>query len=290
MPKPTIFISYSRSQNADLARYLYDKLVSWDVDVFLDVESLGGAVHYPAEIEKQIINRDYFLLLLTAETLNSTYVVEEVQIALRHRKPIIPFVSHGFDFYRNIPPNISELKTFNAIFYDFKDPDSAFKRLRKTLGIKRHGWIIALIAVGIMGLFALATTLVASVFNNDGINNTIATDAPSLPTVTMTLNPTVAPTDTIPTPQLTESPVSIRTGYPCEGQIVSSDSDTLFIVYNRPVSRLQPIASVMPETQVVILDEAVEAGRRWYQIEYGEADRTGWVWDRYVVIAQNCSR
>jgi hypothetical protein len=106
----------------------------------------------------------------------------------------------------------------------------------------------------------------------------------------MTLNPTVAPTDTIPTPQLTESPVSIRTGYPCEGQIVSSDSDTLFIVYNRPVSRLQPIASVMPETQVVILDEAVEAGRRWYQIEYGEADRTGWVWDRYVVIAQNCSR
>ncbi len=127
------------------------------------------------------------------------------------------------------------------------------------------------------------------------------TDAPA---ATFTAIPTIIPAAThIPTTEptqmetptvartLTSIPVSLTPGmgtYPCYGTISSDSSGPLFVIYIRPISSLSPIASIMPGTQVVILDDTLESGRKWYQIQYDNNQKAGWLWDNYVLLSDVC--
>jgi len=132
--KPTLFLSYRRDSSADLARYLHDRLTALGVDVFFDVESINGG-RFAAIIEKEIITREHFLVILTSQTLASEWVGREIETALKHRLNIIPLITQGFDFTQPLPPEIKDLANYSGIPYDFQDPNRAIDRILKAIGV-----------------------------------------------------------------------------------------------------------------------------------------------------------
>ena len=118
MTQPTVFISYRREGGADLARYLHDKLTDMGMDAFIDVDDLSIG-KFASDIEKQIVQRSFFVAVLTPTTLESEWVRKEIQTALTHNRFIIPFVTREFKFYEHVPDDVAQLREFNAIEYDF---------------------------------------------------------------------------------------------------------------------------------------------------------------------------
>ena len=116
--KTSVFLSYRRGVSADLARWLRDNLHQLGVDVFFDVESINAG-RFANIIEREIQRRDYFVVLLTPETLESEWVRKEIQIALAARKNIVPITTQGFAF-GNLPPEIAELAQYSGIPYQYE--------------------------------------------------------------------------------------------------------------------------------------------------------------------------
>lgn len=132
--KPTVFISYRRSNAKELARYLHDKLVDLGADVFLDVEALNAG-RFSTIIQREIINRDHFIILLKPETLDSEWVRRELLLALEHRRNIIPITSDGFSFEQHIPTEVEELKQYSGIPYYDHFAEETVNRVAKAIGI-----------------------------------------------------------------------------------------------------------------------------------------------------------
>jgi hypothetical protein len=238
--KPTLFLSYRRESNADLARFIYEHLSQKGVDVYFDVESINGG-RFDSAIEREIITRDAFLVILAPDTFKSVWVEKEVRKALDHQKNIIPLITKGFSFGENLPASISDLAHYGGIDYDFKAHEKAFERIEKALNLPKSGRltigiILAVVAVVIILAFLIsqytivnnpietATRTVLGDPTSIGVvpSATIqpATSATLLPptntvestnTNTVSPNPTDPPTatptpTTTPTPTLTPSP------------------------------------------------------------------------------------
>ncbi|MCB9453214.1 MAG: TIR domain-containing protein [Anaerolineaceae bacterium] len=134
--KPMIFISYRRQPSDDLARFLYDRLQSAGADVFFDREAINGG-RFAAIIEREIINRDYFLVILAPNTLESEWVRREIATALRHsdKVKLIP-VTAGFNLgSAALPEEIAELAEYDAIQYEREYADASIERIRKAIGL-----------------------------------------------------------------------------------------------------------------------------------------------------------
>lgn len=130
--RPSVFMSYRRDPSADLARYIYERLDAMGADVFFDVEDINGG-HFDATIEREIIARQHLLVILAPRTLESEWVRRELETAFKHGKNIIPVETGGFSFEQHVPPELAELKRYGGIPYDFKSPETTFKRLAKAL-------------------------------------------------------------------------------------------------------------------------------------------------------------
>jgi hypothetical protein len=134
--KPTAFLSYRRQPSDDLARFIYDKLQTLGADVFFDREAINGG-RFAAIIEREIINRDCFLVILTPNTLESEWVRREIATALRHEDKvrIIP-VTVGFDLGRAIlPEEVEGLAEYDAIQYEREYADESVVRIAKAIGL-----------------------------------------------------------------------------------------------------------------------------------------------------------
>ncbi len=134
--EPTVFLSYRRLPSDDLARFIYDKLKARNVDVFFDREAINGG-RFAAIIEREIINRDYFLVILAPDTLESEWVQREIATALRHadKVKIIP-VTVGFSLGRvDLPEEIAELAEYDAVLYEREYADASIERIAKAVGL-----------------------------------------------------------------------------------------------------------------------------------------------------------
>lgn len=261
MPKPTVFISYQRKTGKNLARTFYDRLCEWRIDTFFDVKNLGSG-EFSLELEKQIINRDLFLLILTPETLQSEWVRKEVEIALRHRKQIIPIVEAGFDFYAHIPAEVQGLQQYNAIEYDYRHPEIAEAKLRRALGIGA-GWRAPLIAGSFIVIAVIAALLMVNTFASGDTAST--------------------------TPEViaaTAIPITSTGGFPCEGTIVFTTGALLNVVRALPSTTAPSRPPVQQGAIVTVTASQVELGDLWYRIEY-EQD-AGWISERYIYLAGDC--
>lgn len=116
------FISYRRAPAAFIARAMYQDLRAHHFDAFLDVQSIDSGA-FTSIIEQQIRNRDYFIIILTPDTLNRCQQVDdlvrrEIQIAFDSQRTIIPFVMETFDWEdikRYLPPELQELAQMNSV-------------------------------------------------------------------------------------------------------------------------------------------------------------------------------
>lgn len=180
--KPKVFLSYRRSQSAILARSLYNRLMAHGAEVFLDVEDINGG-RFANIIEKEIIERENFLVLLAPDTLTSEWVRKEIALALKYEKFIIPVTTDGFNFAQlQDYPEIAALAHESGIPYDFQYDSVAFARIVKALNLANHQRKRGL-TVGIIGV-ALLSVLVLLFFSFMAQTNSANARATRSPTFT----------------------------------------------------------------------------------------------------------
>jgi hypothetical protein len=138
----SIFISYQRSTSWLTARSLHDQLTALKADVFLDVHDLNEG-RFAYVIEKEIAQRDHFVVILTPTTLYSEWVCREVDLAMQYEKNIIPVLVDEFRFDK-LPPDLPEasqaiaarLSEFNAVRLNLEYFDAAFAKLTGFLRLR----------------------------------------------------------------------------------------------------------------------------------------------------------
>jgi len=148
-PNKGVFISYRRKSGAVLARLVEEVLVKKKYDVFLDVDNKSGG-HYPDKIKREIEGRTHFLLLWTEGALQGPRLARhddpvrmEIKLAIEFKRNIIGMC--GIDRDGNLvdwpsrtdlPPDIEELSTLNALSYSHEHWHSTRAKLLERLKVK----------------------------------------------------------------------------------------------------------------------------------------------------------
>lgn len=117
--KCRIFISYQRDSSSGWAVLFARELArKHDVVAFVDTERLDGAVRFPARLKSAIEDSDVFVCLLSATTLKSAWVQEEIRLAWENHKPMVPVFQESFslpDQSESLTPQAEALISFNGV-------------------------------------------------------------------------------------------------------------------------------------------------------------------------------
>jgi hypothetical protein len=96
-PMPTsIFISYSRKQSSAFSLLVLARLQMVGLDPFLDLKDLAPGEQWHARLESEVNAREHFICLVAPGTLESPYVRQEIEWAMKHKKRTIPIWHNGF--------------------------------------------------------------------------------------------------------------------------------------------------------------------------------------------------
>ena len=117
--KCRVFISYQRDSSSGWAVLFARELArKHDVIAFVDTERLDGAVRFPARLKSAIEDSDVFVCLLSATTLKSAWVQEEIRLACENHKPMVPVFQESFslpDQSESLSPQAEALISFNGV-------------------------------------------------------------------------------------------------------------------------------------------------------------------------------
>lgn len=110
---PKVFISYSR-KDMDFARKLADDLEKAGFDVWWDISDLKGGDDWVRTIPSAIEASQYFIILLSPDSVASQWVEREYLHALNLRLKVIPLL---------IRPCSVPFALANINYIDFTGPD-----------------------------------------------------------------------------------------------------------------------------------------------------------------------
>jgi serine/threonine protein kinase len=116
--KPHAFFSYRRGEASGWATHFADKLQHNSIDVYLDVKRRDNATQFPSWIEDMIKRCDVFVCFLEKSTLDSSWVRQEVQLAYKNNKPMIPIIFEDFnvsDYATESDPAVQRLLTYSGV-------------------------------------------------------------------------------------------------------------------------------------------------------------------------------
>ena len=99
MSVPKIFISYSHSDK-EWVRKFVETITRSGVEVWFDEFNIKPGEPLVESLEKGLRESDAVVLLLTAESINRPNLFFEIGAALGMKKPIIPVIPEGFDYYK----------------------------------------------------------------------------------------------------------------------------------------------------------------------------------------------
>ncbi len=109
------FISYKRRGSWGIAEKIHDGLTARGVDTFIDSQDLHEG-DFETRLTTEIRNRDYVVVVLVQETLQSEWVVKEIAYAFELKKTVIPVLIEGIKMEElPIPDEIAALKKQNAV-------------------------------------------------------------------------------------------------------------------------------------------------------------------------------
>src|SRR5579859_691105 len=127
-PGATVFISYRRADSWGLALKIRDTLQAKGFDVFMDIHDIHEG-QFGEIIQKAIRERDSFILILSPNTLQSDWVVNETKYALETKRKIIPVLDR-FDIYKDpIPEDLAVIRSYNAVSITPEYVDAGLERL-----------------------------------------------------------------------------------------------------------------------------------------------------------------
>lgn len=98
-----IFISYQRFSSSALANLLLEKLQDRGFSVFLDTARRDNAGEFPRHLLQEIEKCDVFLCVLGEKTLESTWVINEIEHAVKCGKILIPVLQERFQTPATMP-------------------------------------------------------------------------------------------------------------------------------------------------------------------------------------------
>lgn len=131
-----IFISYSR-KDIEFAKKLTGELTKSDLDFWVDWEGIPPTVDWMKEIEKGIEEADTFLAIVTPAWIASKVCIDELAIAVKNGKRLIPVVPDEIS-WNDVPPALAQL---NYIFFTEKfDFNAQLDKLFTALDTD-YGWL-----------------------------------------------------------------------------------------------------------------------------------------------------
>jgi hypothetical protein len=255
--RPKVFISYSR-KDLQFARRLAADIEETGFDVWWDISDLKGGDDWVRFIPTAIEASQYFVVLLSPDSVKSEWVAKEYSYALRLRKKVIPAMIKPCE----VP---FALNTINFVDFVHEDYDVAVNKLLGALGgVPRTlppvtGWkkfaknlpaVLArnpLLTIG-AGIVLLAI-LLFSIFRPSTPPPPPASETPTI-TLTNTPSPVIPDPDTdTPTPSIT--PTETVTFTPTISQTPSQT----------PTKTPAPVNFVLPTVCVQPTDPNVQAVR-----------------------------
>ena len=133
--KPSVFISYRRRATWAVARTIHDHLTRMGAQVFIDVDDINEG-RFEEIIKENIRQRDYFLLVLAPDTLESEWVVRETLYAIEHDKRMIPVLVNGFELTPEaLPDGLKDITRHNAVTLTPEFFQAGLVRLAQFLGL-----------------------------------------------------------------------------------------------------------------------------------------------------------
>ena len=145
---PGAFISYSRT-DLDFVRELAGKLEVRNIDVWVDIEDIPPASHWPSELDQAILEADAFVFVMTPRSVASTPCARELDVAVRAGKRIVPVLLEPVD---DVPPQLAELnwipqlgtftdsaEAFDALVVAI-ETDLDYVRVHTDLGVRADKW------------------------------------------------------------------------------------------------------------------------------------------------------
>lgn len=131
-----IFVSYSR-KNIDFASKLTGVLQERGLDFWVDWEGIPPTVDWMKEIQKGIEEADTFLFIISPDSITSKVCKDELDLAVRNGKRLIPVVAHEVG-WNDVPSSLSHL---NYIFFRESDNfDAALNKLLTAINTD-YGWV-----------------------------------------------------------------------------------------------------------------------------------------------------
>jgi serine/threonine protein kinase len=116
---PRVFISYRRDSGSAWALLFKSELDrEYGCDVFVDSEQRDRAGNFPQKLERNVQRCDVFVCLLAANTLESAWVVREIELAHQANKPMVPVFLESFEHPRDLsllPPHVRELLLYDGV-------------------------------------------------------------------------------------------------------------------------------------------------------------------------------
>lgn len=107
----TVFISYSRRDNLPSNPFvtnLFDEIERRKIDAWMDKKDIPPSFDFWKEIVANIDNSDYFLFVISPDSVTSEYCLAELRHAVDNGKILIPVVRREAD-KESIPPSLSAL-------------------------------------------------------------------------------------------------------------------------------------------------------------------------------------
>jgi serine/threonine protein kinase len=114
-----IFISYQRDSSSGWAVHLASELDrKHQIAAFVDTQRTDSAVRFPARLKNAIQDCDVFVCLLSASTLQSKWVQEEIRLAWENNKPMVPVFQESYsqpDPSEQLEPHVETLITYDGV-------------------------------------------------------------------------------------------------------------------------------------------------------------------------------
>lgn len=110
-----IFVSYNR-KSTEFCKRLTDELQKRELDFWVDWEGIPPTVEWMKEIEKGIEEADTFLAIVTPEWITSKVCIDELAIAVKNGKRMIPVVPYDI-VWDDVSPALAK---YNFIFFTEK--------------------------------------------------------------------------------------------------------------------------------------------------------------------------
>ena len=129
------FISYRREGGAEIARLISSQLQRRGVTTFLDIDDLGAQC-FDERLLNAIKSAQNFVLILSPGSLDrcgdeNDWLRQEISLALRLRKNIVPVFKEGFVFPdpTRIPQDLADLPRYNCVTFSHEYFGASLDRL-----------------------------------------------------------------------------------------------------------------------------------------------------------------